>query len=52
LNAKNFIIFFSFRYQDFAKSFTAELFDPAAWVELFVKSGARYIVPTTKHHDG
>lgn len=26
--------------------------DPAAWAELFAAAGARYVVPTTKHHDG
>ena len=41
-----------FRYQDFVAGFKAELFDPAQWAELFAKAGARYIVPTSKHHDG
>ncbi|MBL7983975.1 MAG: alpha-L-fucosidase, partial [Flavobacteriales bacterium] len=27
-------------------------YDPAAWAELIKKSGARYAVVTTKHHDG
>ncbi len=30
----------------------ATKFDPAAWAELFKKSGAKYIVPTAQHHDG
>ncbi len=41
-----------FRYQEFAPQFKAELFDPAEWAELFRKSGARYVVLTSKHHDG
>ncbi|MBZ0300667.1 MAG: alpha-L-fucosidase [Anaerolineae bacterium] len=32
--------------------FTAERYDPAAWVDLFKRAGARYVVLTTKHHDG
>jgi alpha-L-fucosidase len=39
-------------YADFAPMFRAELFDPDAWAETFVKAGARYVVFTTKHHDG
>jgi alpha-L-fucosidase len=42
----------AFRYQDFAARFAAELFDPAAWADLFARAGARYVIPTTKHHDG
>jgi len=41
-----------FQYQDFAPRFTAEMFDPAQWADLFVHSGARYVVLTSKHHDG
>lgn len=41
-----------FSYQDFAPQFRAELFDPKQWADLFVRSGARYIVPTSKHHEG
>ena len=32
--------------------FTAEQYDPKAWAQLIAKSGARYAVLTTKHHDG
>ena len=32
--------------------FTAEAYNPAAWVELIRESGARYTVITSKHHDG
>ena len=42
----------SFPYQDFAPLFRAELLDPRQWADLFVRSGARYIVPTSKHHEG
>lgn len=41
-----------FAYEDFAPLFTAELYDPDEWAELFVRSGARYVVLTSKHHDG
>ncbi len=41
-----------FKYADFAPMFKAEMFDPNAWADLFVKSGARYVVLTSKHHDG
>ena len=41
-----------FTYQDFASLFKAEFFDPAQWVDIFNISGARYIVPTAKHHEG
>jgi alpha-L-fucosidase len=42
----------SFPYQDFAPRFTCELFDAGQWADLFARSGARYVVPTSKHHDG
>lgn len=42
----------NFRYQDFAPMFKAELFDPDQWAELFRESGAKYIVLTSKHHEG
>ncbi|MCF3648734.1 alpha-L-fucosidase [Synoicihabitans lomoniglobus] len=41
-----------FDYQDFAPDFTAQLFNPQDWADLFVRSGARYVVLTSKHHDG
>jgi alpha-L-fucosidase len=41
-----------FPYQDLAPLFRAELFEPKQWADLFVRSGARYIVPTSKHHEG
>jgi alpha-L-fucosidase len=41
-----------FKYQDFASDFKAEMFNPDHWADIFVRSGAKYIVLTTKHHDG
>lgn len=41
-----------FLYRDFAPQFKAELFKPDDWAELFKASGAKYVVLTTKHHDG
>lgn len=32
--------------------FTAARYNPDQWAELFLRSGARYAVLTTKHHDG
>nr|XP_018901914.1 PREDICTED: alpha-L-fucosidase [Bemisia tabaci] len=42
----------NFTYQEFAKDFTAEFFDPNEWVDLFKASGAKYVVLTSKHHEG
>jgi alpha-L-fucosidase len=42
----------NFQYQDFAPMFRAELFDASQWADIFARSGARYIVPTSKHHEG
>ncbi|MPC34845.1 Alpha-L-fucosidase [Portunus trituberculatus] len=42
----------NFSYQDFGPQFTAEFYDPKEWAELFNASGARYVVLTTKHHEG
>ena len=39
-------------YMDQLNGFTAENYDPAAWAGLIKKSGARYAVITSKHHDG
>lgn len=39
-------------YGNFAAEFKAENFNPEAWAELFRRSGAKYAVLTSKHHDG
>ena len=41
-----------FTYADFGPQLTAEFFNATAWAELFRRSGARYVVLTTKHHEG
>ncbi len=41
-----------FTYPDFVPAFTCELFDPAQWADVFEASGAKYVVLTSKHHDG
>ena len=41
-----------FGYKDFIPMFKAEKFDAAEWVDLFKKSGAKYVVPVAEHHDG
>ncbi|MDN5202292.1 alpha-L-fucosidase [Fulvivirgaceae bacterium BMA10] len=41
-----------FDYYKFADEFTADLFDPEEWAKLFEASGAKYVVLTSKHHDG
>jgi len=43
-----------FAYEDFAAQFNAAVatWNPTAWAELFAAAGARYVVLTTKHHDG
>ena len=42
----------NFKYQDFAPMFKAELFDPDQWAGLFNEAGAKYVVLTSKHHEG
>jgi alpha-L-fucosidase len=39
-------------YQNFAGQFRAQLFDPDQWASILAGSGAKYIVPTSKHHEG
>lgn len=41
-----------FQYQDFAPQFKAEMYDPAHWAEVFARAGAKYVVLTSKHHEG
>lgn len=42
----------NFTYRDYAPLFKAELFDADEWAQLFTRSGARYIILVSKHHDG
>ncbi|HRI22363.1 MAG TPA: alpha-L-fucosidase, partial [Panacibacter sp.] len=39
-------------YYQLADDFKAELFNPDEWAKVFEQSGAKYIVLTSKHHDG
>lgn len=43
-----------FAYRDFIPMFdqATQNWDPTAWADLFRQVGARYVVLTTKHHDG
>ena len=41
-----------FAYPDFVPMFKAELYDPNQWADIFERSGAKYVVLTSKHHDG
>ncbi len=41
-----------FSYYQFAEQFKAEDFNPDQWSRLFEESGAKYVVLTSKHHDG
>ena len=43
-----------FDYYQFAAAFAEKTraWDPASWAKLFRSTGARYVVLTTKHHDG
>jgi alpha-L-fucosidase len=39
-------------YDDFLDAWVVDAFEPDRWLELFSEAGAKYIVPTSKHHDG
>lgn len=39
-------------YSDFAAEFTAENFKPADWADIIRRAGAKYVVLTSKHHEG
>lgn len=41
-----------FKYQDFVKGFTCEMFYPEEWAKIFKNAGAKYVVLTSKHHEG
>ncbi|KAL3266997.1 hypothetical protein HHI36_011145 [Cryptolaemus montrouzieri] len=38
-----------FSYQEFAKDFTAEFFEPTVWADLFKKSGAKYVLECQRY---
>lgn len=42
----------NFNYPDFAPMFTCKMFDADQWADIFDRSGAKYVVLTSKHHDG
>ncbi|MCA5006222.1 alpha-L-fucosidase [Sphingobacterium bovistauri] len=42
----------NFHYSQFEPLFKAELYNPKQWAEVFKNSGAKYVVLTSKHHDG
>jgi alpha-L-fucosidase len=42
----------TFDYKDFAPRFKAELFDARQWADVFARAGVKYVVPTSKHHEG
>lgn len=39
-------------YAGFAKQFNPDKYDPEAWVRMAQEAGMKYIVITSKHHDG
>ena len=41
-----------FGYKDFIPMFKGEKFDANEWIDLFKKSGAKYVIPVAEHHDG
>ncbi|XP_015670793.1 plasma alpha-L-fucosidase isoform X1 [Protobothrops mucrosquamatus] len=41
-----------FTYEEFGPMFTAEFFDANQWADILSASGAKYIVLTSKHHEG
>jgi alpha-L-fucosidase len=42
----------NFTYDDFIPMFKAENYDPEEWVRIAKDAGMKYIIITTKHHDG
>lgn len=42
----------NFTYPEFASQFTAHFYEPDKWAEIFKNSGAKYVVLTSKHHEG
>lgn len=42
----------SAEYKEYASQFNPVKYDPAAWVQVAKEAGMKYIVITSKHHDG
>ncbi|MCH7228459.1 alpha-L-fucosidase [Haloferula sp. A504] len=40
------------KYKSYAPEFTAAKYDPEAWADLAARAGMKYVVITSKHHDG
>lgn len=40
------------KYQDFVRDFKAQMYQPDDWAERFKEAGAKYVVLTSKHHEG
>ncbi len=40
------------QYDEYARAFNPVHFDPDAWVDIAQNAGAKYMVITSKHHDG
>jgi alpha-L-fucosidase len=40
------------KYQSYAPEFTAAKYDPERWADLAARAGMKYVVITSKHHDG
>lgn len=41
-----------FGYKDFIPLFKGENFNAQEWIDVFKKSGAKYVIPVADHHDG
>jgi alpha-L-fucosidase len=39
-------------YERYARYFEPDLFDPVDWARQAKRAGMKYVVLTTKHHDG
>lgn len=40
------------KYQDFVRDFKAQMYQPDDWAQRFKEAGAKYVVLTSKHHEG
>lgn len=41
-----------FKYADFGPLFSTKFFNASQWADIFQDSGAKYVVLTSKHHEG